>query len=75
MSVQHVQTCENIKGMDVEMGISGHQVSVCININNAAKKLTPAYLLSRKTFSFNPTWVIMDDLFATNLLETQFRKC
>lgn len=58
----------------MEMRISGHQMSLCININNVAIKLTPAYLLSRKTLSFNSTQVIMDDSFATNLLKTQFRK-
>lgn len=44
-------------------------MSPCININNVAIKLTPEYLLSRKTLSFNPIWVIMDDSLATNLLK------
>lgn len=61
--------------MEMEMEISGYQMSLCININNTAIKLTPVYLVSRKTLSFNPTWVIMNDAFATNLLNTQFRKC
>lgn len=68
ISVQLVQTCESIKG--VEMEISGCQMSLCININNVAVKLTPAYLLSRKTLFFNPTPVITDDSFATNGLKT-----
>ena len=66
---------ENIKGLEMEMEFSGHQMSLHININNTAIKLTPAYLLSRKILSFNSTPVIMDDSFASNLLKTQFGKC
>ena len=69
------QIVENIQGLEMEMEFSGHQMSLRININNTAIKLTQAYLLSRKIPSFNSTPVIMDDSFATNLLKTQFRKC